>query len=205
MQNKNTIHSKSTVAEIMEAVANGVTVNDIQYELGLSTTTQTRRWRALGFYFLQSPRGYYYNGKPELEEEILSLTFKHLFDGTLEATQETVTLPSGRVANGVIDDKKEPTATVEKQDTKPPIPNQTPVQEQSVPVEVEPELKQEPTIFNKLDSIFNESKSEPKKGYHGIYLDADISAVLDSVPHGKKSKLVNETLRIVFTEQGYLK
>lgn len=199
------LHSEATVAEIVEAVANGVTVKDIQKELGFSTTTQSRRWKALGFYFLQSPRGYYYNGEPELEEEILSLTFKHLFDGTLEATQESITLPSGRIANGFIDDNNEPTTTVEKQDTKPSTPIQTPVKEHSEPVEVKPEPKQEATIFNKLDSIFNESKSEPKKGYHGIYLDADVSAVLDSVPKGNKSKLVNETLRIVFTEQGYLK
>jgi len=52
--------------------------------------------------------------------------------------------------------------------------------------------------------ILLESKPKTKKVYKGFYIDEDVSAIIDSVGEGKKSELVNQALRKVFSEKGLL-
>lgn len=58
---------------------------------------------------------------------------------------------------------------------------------------------------DKIDQLLNATASEKsKRTYKGYYVDSDVLGVLESVPTGKRSDLLNEVLRAAFKERGRL-
>lgn len=214
-----------TIKEVLDGMFNQtIKAKDIELAFGVSNRTVNNRFKALGYKWDAVARKHVYGGNKSLTEEIEALPFHKLFTKSddVYVGKHSITLPSGRsTPNGGKATTPTPTPVSKPvseakeaiiEETVPTI--EEPIKEEvvSVPpvIESKPE-KEVPAMenntlnkLNKLDAIFNETKKESNKAYHGVYLDKDISAVLDKVPHGNKSKLINEALRIVFTEQGYL-
>ena len=57
--------------------------------------------------------------------------------------------------------------------------------------------------FDALDRLFAGKQNAGRK-YRGFYFDADVLSIIDSVESGSKSEFVNEALRKVFQEKGWL-
>lgn len=58
---------------------------------------------------------------------------------------------------------------------------------------------------DKLDMLFNsEDKESKKRTYRGFYFDNDVLSVIDNIKNGNKSDLINEALRTVFKNKGWI-
>ena len=55
-----------------------------------------------------------------------------------------------------------------------------------------------------IDILLQNPKDRSKRVYRGFYFDDDVLTIIDRVPKSYKSELVNEALRKVFKEKGFL-
>lgn len=62
-----------------------------------------------------------------------------------------------------------------------------------------------PVTSDMIDQLLNAKPKELKnRTFKGFYYDSDVLSVIDSLPTGKRSDLINEVLREVFKERGRL-
>lgn len=82
-------------------------------------------------------------------------------------------------------------------------------------IKLESEIKSNNKVSTKISKESNserdiidillEGKAAPsKRVYRGFYFDSDVLSIIDSVPKNSKSELVNEALRKVFKDKGFL-
>lgn len=64
--------------------------------------------------------------------------------------------------------------------------------------------KNEVEQLDMIDILLRDKKQSKKREYRGFYFDNDVLEVIDSLASGKKSELINQALRKVFTDKGYL-
>ncbi|GAB1768985.1 hypothetical protein PMEGAPL125_54050 [Priestia megaterium] len=55
-----------------------------------------------------------------------------------------------------------------------------------------------------IDVLLQNPKDRSKRIYRGFYFDNDVLNVINRIPKSYKSELVNEALRKVFKEKGFI-